>query len=597
MELFSEPFPATGTIAARGAKESLGRPHLDNLVVLVREAVQNSWDARLDGSIRFSLNGVQVAGNEIEGWRDVFARIPGDDLPLRGVLAEPSLEVLYVSDRATTGLTGPTRADRISDDGKDFVDLLRNVGEPRDKEHGGGTYGYGKSIFYIVSKASTAVFYTRTWHDGELQSRLMAAALGDRFEKRGVPYTGRHWWGEVRDGVIEPILGEPADEVATALGFPAFEDGSTGTSIAILGIHGFTPEGDFRTANECMQVMAEAITWHCWPKFGLGNRDEIEFSVSWNGSEVPIPGGREIPVLEAYRSALLDIVESDTPSDPPHESEVHTIASQRPAQDLGRLAIRHTRFKQTPYRPLVPPLTGPSHHVALMRDPRIVVKYLEGPPLPSDLAQWSGVFHASKAVDDSFAKSEPPSHDDWVSEGLERPHKTFVNVAYRRIADVIRESLAPGQVESGFSTAVPLGALSSRLGSLIGPSEGTGGRASPRPSAGSGPRRRGGVRVLSERLIESPDRSLIVEFEAEPSGSEARVKVTPRVLVDARRAESEPPEGAWLPVVKEMTVGDVSLNQAEATITERTVCSVTATVPDDTMVRLEITLVDNDGSR
>ena len=65
MKLRSEEFPPGGTISAKGAKESLGRPHLDHLLVLVREAVQNSWDARSEDheSIEFDLAGVSVPGD------------------------------------------------------------------------------------------------------------------------------------------------------------------------------------------------------------------------------------------------------------------------------------------------------------------------------------------------------------------------------------------------------------------------------------------------------------------------------------------------------------------------------------------------------
>lgn len=45
LELQSERYSASGNVASAGVLNQLGRPTLDPLMVLVREAVQNSWDA------------------------------------------------------------------------------------------------------------------------------------------------------------------------------------------------------------------------------------------------------------------------------------------------------------------------------------------------------------------------------------------------------------------------------------------------------------------------------------------------------------------------------------------------------------------------
>ena len=50
LSLQSEEYPPTGGMGARGVKKSLGKPKLHPLELMVREAAQNSWDARLDDS-------------------------------------------------------------------------------------------------------------------------------------------------------------------------------------------------------------------------------------------------------------------------------------------------------------------------------------------------------------------------------------------------------------------------------------------------------------------------------------------------------------------------------------------------------------------
>jgi hypothetical protein len=395
----------------------------------------------------------------------------------------------------------------------------------------------------------------------------------------------------MRDGVIEPLLDEHADQVAAGLGIPGFEDDSTGTSLAVIGMHGVTEDGDPRSAVECMEVMAEAIAWHCWPKFGLGEVDEVTFSVKWNGDEVLIPGGQEIPVLNSFRSALLDVVERDENGGETVNPDVRSIDSQRPLQHLGLLGVRHSPYTRTTYEHRVAAISGPSHHVALMRHPRIVVKYFEGPRLRSEHVQWAGVFHASDESDEAFARAEPPTHDDWVSDGLEKPDRTYVNVMYTRLAEKVREILAPGSTDDPRANALPLGALSSRLGSLIASAQGTGGRLQPRMSRTTlTSRKLGGVSVLTETLVDEDGPTLIVEFEADPANTERVLEVRPKVLVDAGRAEHDPPAKATLPSVKEFVVNGDQIDGLTTTIRTESRGRVSIRVPDDTMVRAEISM-------
>ncbi len=59
LELFSESVSPNGNIQAPGIINQLGRPNLDPITILVREAVQNSWDARANNNqtVNFSLSG------------------------------------------------------------------------------------------------------------------------------------------------------------------------------------------------------------------------------------------------------------------------------------------------------------------------------------------------------------------------------------------------------------------------------------------------------------------------------------------------------------------------------------------------------------
>ena len=54
---------------------------------------------------------------------------------------------------------GTYAADELGEP-RDFVDFVRNIGQPPDKDLGGGSFGYGKAAFYIASRARTILVDT-----------------------------------------------------------------------------------------------------------------------------------------------------------------------------------------------------------------------------------------------------------------------------------------------------------------------------------------------------------------------------------------------------------------------------------------------------
>ena len=121
-------------------------------------------------------------------------------LGLESALEDVSLNFLAVSDSGTWGLSGPTRADvDPAGDRSDFVDFVRDTGRRANKGFAGGTYGFGKVVLCEASAVSTIVIYTKTMMSGLDSSRFIAMAIGDdEYTERGVRYTGRHWWGNLR---------------------------------------------------------------------------------------------------------------------------------------------------------------------------------------------------------------------------------------------------------------------------------------------------------------------------------------------------------------------------------------------------------------
>src|SRR3954451_21531044 len=190
MERYSEVYSPTGGLAAEGVINQLGRPDIDALEVLVREAVQNCWDAkrRTAGGIRVEIGRRTLDASDVTEIRSELLVDPPPALPLGSELA-PGATTLHFADFGTDGLGGPTRADEPGAR-RDFVDFVRNIGQPPDKDFGGGSFGYGKAAFYIASAARTILIDTLCISaDGHPERRVIGCALGDNFDHEGRPHT------------------------------------------------------------------------------------------------------------------------------------------------------------------------------------------------------------------------------------------------------------------------------------------------------------------------------------------------------------------------------------------------------------------------
>ncbi|MGZ4249145.1 MAG: hypothetical protein ACXVUE_12680 [Solirubrobacteraceae bacterium] len=426
------------------------------------------------GPIEFRVDGWRLTSEQRDIARgELFPEQPANiDLDDLFVGEEPPC-VLMISDRHTTGLGGPLRADQVLDPSvpRDFVDFLRNVGQPPDKRFGGGTFGYGKSVLYNASQVQTIAVYTRCRVESGHQSRFMCAALGGQFhaefdgEQR--PFTGRHWWGRMVDGVIDPLIDADADHLAGRLGFDVMAGDRTGTSILIFG-----PLFEERAPADAIAYLSDALLWSFWPKMieTPARPQGMRCGASWQGDELRIPSPDEHSRLRGFAAALR---EADKP-----DGKRLAITIDRPKRHLGWMAFH--RFAVTGDEPDRPdadaaPLGPGVHHVALMRTPRNIVKYIAGQPLPHQAAGYAAVFVADDERDDAFAASEPPSHDDWLPEVLERGHnKRFVNVALRNIRQELQNHVAPPRPAGSEHRMPPLGAISHRLASLIPWEEGPG---------------------------------------------------------------------------------------------------------------------------
>ncbi|MEU5700847.1 hypothetical protein [Streptomyces aurantiacus] len=471
----SQRYPPEGASAADGIRNQLGRPELDLLTILVRESAQNSWDARLPppaGPVDYRIDMWTVSPAHTRAWRELLldgAPARAEDFPLRETLRHGPIRVLAVSDRGTRGLGGPTRADDAVGPDRDFVSFVRNIGEPRDAALGGGTYGFGKGIFYLLSKSGTVLVHSRCrTPQGGHETRLIGCTLWRSYVGDGGNgnrrYTGRHWWGNTGEDLVEPLVGREAESIAQRLGLKAFNAEETGTTIVVID-----PNLDELEPPEAADYLAETLSWHLWPKMisAVGKPSAMRFSVSCDGIQYPVPDPRETRPLNMFVAAYETMIGSDG-------SDLHCL---KPKQHLGRLGL---------VKRIMPPLepTRASrmldiedlvHHVCLMRPAELVVTYKAGPKPPSVNQGYAGVFRADEDMDEIYAKAEPPTHDAWHPQSLDRPESTYVQTTFRRIAEAQERLLSLGGVARAGASNVALGAASSLFSGLVGGAWGIGG--------------------------------------------------------------------------------------------------------------------------
>jgi len=495
---WSQPFAPEGGQTAEGIKRQLGRPGLAEYAVLVREAVQNCWDARRDdrdGPVDVRIE-IRRLGADALAWRNKLGTAHGSEKD-RGRLGKlhSNSWILIVSDRGTNGLGGPIRSDEPHDAGvsADFVQFIRNVGEPRDKHLGGGTYGFGKGIFYRISQAGAILVDTLNAEGNEHSRRLMGAALGGiETTSDGRRLTGRHWWGEINDDVPDPLLGIKAEATAAELGLPGFSDGRTGTDVTVI-----LPNLELDEINGDPRLLADRLCaylyWYLWPKMGsLTRRQEIRFSLSIDGEDLELPPLEDLPVLSDFAKSL-DNVYARGGTD--FLMTTHT-------NKYGRLGHLSTEFTMPAlftgdnrvWRSIneVAPIAAPYRHVARMRQTELVVDYFEGEPMPTTDIGYVGTFVTSATVDEFFAQAEPPTHDAWETGALSGAAKGIVQGSRRFLNDECRKQV---EARTGArSKAVQgLGRLASSLGALVQGATGTrplaGGKGGAGANSGTGTRR------------------------------------------------------------------------------------------------------------
>jgi hypothetical protein len=477
LEWFPKKFSAGDM---EGELRLLGKPALSGVFTLLRETAQNSWDARLpeSGSVSFRVAIHTLQKNSLDVLRHEAFLERGCGIDLDSALRKRSLRVMEISDRGTSGLDGPVRISRPTQPGEptNFRDLVLAVGSTRAGSLTGGTYGFGKTISYLLSRPRTVLIWSHCRGTEGIERRLIGSAMGEGFVLGEERFTGRQWWGKIVDGEIEPEQGSQADKIAKGVFSHRFAKEETGTSILILD-----PLLDSRAEVAANEVI-DAILWNLWPKMipiRSGAEPPMVFECKVEGVKRQLPDPSAHPVLGGFVRSLQSVRHAQAPRSrvgKAADGELTTIHSIiRFTKPVGHLAI--TAISQSSESEPIEALDSETqaHHIALLRhDAELVVNYL---PMRSSTIpdiQFCGVFRSTSAADASFAAAEPPAHDAWeykfISDSIQR---STVKVALERMREAWLIRVQPNNVQASPQVIDGMGRLARELGFLVDGLSGT----------------------------------------------------------------------------------------------------------------------------
>lgn len=232
-----------GVSYGSGALKALQNDNLPEIDLLVREAVQNSSDASLKiDADRFDVNftigtfSPLKFNSELGSLKEI----------LNKHYPEESADYLEIRDMRTTGLTGPVRLSELDrEDHGNYFKLVFDTGKEQtasSEGEAGGSWGYGKSVYYRVG-IGLVLFYSQIAVNDSFEERMIFSLTEHETDSSSLlkeiasDSVGRAWWGrkdEKNPKELLPITdASEIESILNIFGVNRFKPGQTGTAIII----------------------------------------------------------------------------------------------------------------------------------------------------------------------------------------------------------------------------------------------------------------------------------------------------------------------------------------------------------------------------
>jgi hypothetical protein len=231
--------------------------------LFIRESIQNSLDAG-NKSISVPYVNVDFIVKKFNA-KKLNHSLDGITDRLNKRFPDEYYKFVAVKDTNTTGLTGPLKRSEVRDNKYgNLQKLVYHVGKPQEELGAGGSWGYGKTLYYRISQIGLVIYYSRIKKEnGEYESRLCAVMCENEKSNDAIlpPYdnnnnkSGIAWWGDIDDKSNSyPITDE--DNILFFLetfGITPYVNDEVGTIViipyineqALLNENSFEPNLDF----------------------------------------------------------------------------------------------------------------------------------------------------------------------------------------------------------------------------------------------------------------------------------------------------------------------------------------------------------------
>lgn len=233
--------PGQMGISGSAIIDSIQDKHTPILDLLVRESIQNSLDAAIQGEKNVKVD-FHIGRFSPKRVNDLLEGVSGK---LNKRYTNEMYDYIAISDTNTLGLTGPVNIREVDDERNygNLIKLVYDISKPQTQESAGGSWGLGKTTYYRIG-IGLVFYYSRIKNDsGKYESRLAIALIEDeRLDEALIPPAegfkvrrGIAWWGEpYGNGAVIPLINEvEIEKILSFFDIQPFQGEDTGTKIII----------------------------------------------------------------------------------------------------------------------------------------------------------------------------------------------------------------------------------------------------------------------------------------------------------------------------------------------------------------------------
>jgi len=567
------------------------------LIVMLREAVQNSWDARIrnNQNITFTLRGLNLSRENTSAIYKAIGKEGAYGFELSQAIRNVG-NAIEISDSNTIGLSGPTGFDNLDEEDKKnrFIKFVHTLGNGAQSAGDGGSFGFGKTSLYKASKVGTVAIYTKTEVDDGTESRFIIKNLDKSGNKR-FSNSGVYWWGKeiIRSenadvGTwIEPLKNYEADELWSSIGGTRFGELETGVKLMVFApeLSRDYPKSGKSILHANLEHLAKNVThyfWAKWPEEASQQGIEFKFSISDNGntSEIRIDHPDEVYPYQVLRTSLKASKNKKIDTAAKESYQTKEIKSYQPAQSLGNLvyAVIDDRKINREYDEF---FNSEVCHIALLRNVEFVVDYFNHSvniDFMNDNVESEkkivGVFRTydncmvyidtdksvKKDLNEVYRTAENQTHGSWSSENalsLGRYSRTYINKTFDEIKaglnSFVREQRAKKVDRSAEANAQIMSYLGQFISGVQGggqPFTGSSTSTSSYPTNQKAPPKSVYFEIIS---VDGPNhvngtRNMVLECILESESLQDRIKLVPICADEEGKMTIRPDKTSSLPV-------------------------------------------------